>query len=136
MDRNTGLLERYFHLGDSDTLDDAINKKSELYPKVVKIDYPINEQDNNGSADFVQISVPLITLVPLSMSQIDKVVLTNHFKTTGADANNNSLKIEFASSQEESNGTLEVHMCPHEIAQGMRLIVEGYDAILKRQIPH
>ena len=145
MNQNEKLLETYFEAVEPNgtpinppiNLDQAIEQGKDLHPRTVKIDYPVDSQDASGNptTELIKIDVPLITLVPLNMSQIDKAILTNHYKMSDTD-NDGVLEVDLTSSKEDSTGSLEITLCPHEVAQGMRLVVEGYDAILKRQIPH
>lgn len=143
MKQNEKLLEQYFvdNEGKALDLDNATkNEVTEIHPRSVKFDYPVETDSDKPSDQFIKIDVPLITLVPLSMSQIDKTTLTSHFKVnaidSNGDGNEDALEVEFVDSKDMGTGTLEVTLCPHEVAQGMRLLIEGYDAILKRQIPH
>jgi hypothetical protein len=90
-----------------------------------------------------QIQVPLITLVPLSMPQIEKAVLTADFEIQIVEG---ELQLNFPSGSiaagskglfkksKSTPGKLEITITPHEPTEGLKQIVEAYEAILKRQI--
>lgn len=103
-----------------------------------------NEQENvELETQTKQIQVPLITLVPLSMPQIEKAVLTADFEIQIVDG---ELQLNFPSNSIATNskglfkkskstfGKLEITITPHEPTEGLKQIVEAYEAILKRQI--
>ena len=96
----------------------------------------------------IEVHVPLITLVPLSMSQIEKVKLRADFEIHISD---DELQLGFpsrGSTQKKglftkrgrrgkrTTGSLEITIGPHPVADGLKIIVEGYERALRTQIPH
>ena len=154
MDRNVELLDRFFkevpHVHDendesaSEAKDsgDSHTHVSHL-PKSVCLIYP--QQTASGKPKMVSIHVPLITLVPLSMSQIEKVKFTADFEIHMCG---DELQLKFPSggsttkrgifsrkARETTTGKLEITITPHSVSEGIKLIVEGYERALRAQIP-
>lgn len=138
MDKNEGLLQKYFE--QSPNSDPQKPGKGTLVPKSVILDYPTLTAD--GKVISTQIQVPLITLVPLGMSQIEKATLTAEFELNLVEDN---LQLTFPGKRSEGifrkgadspkmNGKLEIVISPQESSEGLKLIVEAYEAMLKRQI--
>lgn len=150
MDKNTDLLNKYF-IEKTVPVTDS-NKKPVLdennqpvvkvihEPVSVILDYP--NLDENGDLNKTEIHVPLITLVPLTSSQIEKATLTAEFDMQIVDG---SLQIDFVnrtastnsffSKPKTSRGTLEIIISPQETSEGLKLLIEGYETLLKKQIP-
>jgi hypothetical protein len=162
MQKNQGLLDKYF----DSKLDDS--NKTVLTPKIVTLEYPIvippptapkaeqigemSETIENkitkdhyvNSFENFKIQVPLITMVPLSMPQIEKATFTADFLIQIIDG---ELQLDFPSSSTTSTakgffkkakstrGKLEITISPHEPSEGLKMIVDAYEATLKRQIP-
>lgn len=166
MQKNQGLLDKYF---DTKTIKNATNNETTyLTPKIVTLEYPMvtppptapkaeqigdmSDTEKNrvtkdeyvsGTEDF-KIQVPLITMVPLSMPQIEKATLTADFLIQIVDG---ELQLDFPSSSamattkglfkkaKSTKGKLEITITPHEPSEGLKMIVDAYEATLKRQIP-
>ncbi len=112
-----------------------------LSPKSVVVEYP--RQTSTG-IEYTEVHVPLITLVPLSMSQIKEAKLTSEFEMEIVD---DELQLHFDPSKarkrkmfgkkpETTFGRLEITIAPHESSEGLKRLVEGYEKALKMQIPH
>lgn len=140
MDKNVGLLDKYFEAPVTKEVSDSdgVKTKTTFYPKNVILEYPT--LTNDGKVETTEVQVPLITMVPLAMSHIEKATFTAEFEMDIIDG---ELQLSFPSEKKEgmfnrkSKGTfgkLEVVIAPQESSEGMKLIVEGYEAILKRQI--
>lgn len=141
MDKNVSLLDKYFTEGPKDQQNSdgsTIAPINTLVPKSVILEYPHLQSD--GSIENLEVSVPLITLVPLTMSQVDKATLTAHFKM---QVNDGELQLDFANTSQNGFfrrkpkaawGKIEISFTPQETTEGLKLLVEGYEAILKRQI--
>ncbi|MCW3102332.1 MAG: hypothetical protein JWO09_772 [Bacteroidetes bacterium] len=143
MDKNEGLLDKYFE--ETETIIEGAGAKSNirkrtLVPKTVTLDYPSLQPD--GSVKTTHVQVPLITLVPISSSQIEKATLTADFEMEIID---NVLQLHFTNGSKSPNGnffkrsktnrgTLEIVLSPQQSTDGLKLVIEGYEAILKRQI--
>jgi hypothetical protein len=143
-DKNAELLDKYFtEVKPSEGSSDKGSEHSgKLIPKTVILEYQNLGQD--GTAVTNEVHVPLITLVPLSMPQIEKVTLTADFEMTVADG---ELRLEFANrssavvgigglfkKQDTQTGRLEIVMTPQETPAGMKLVMEAYEANLKQQL--
>jgi hypothetical protein len=133
MDKNAGLIEEYFEPCNEDHGHEE-GEGPTLRPKSVKIEYPY--QTENGM-DKVEIHVPLITLVPLQLSQIKKAKFTAQFEIEVQD---DELNLHFYDGRRRpkkgrTTGNLELTFSPQEMPEGLDEIVAGYEAALKRQIP-
>lgn len=134
MDKNVGLLDKYF-----EEITDKTTNKTTLTPKNVILEYPALTSD--GQVSPTEIQVPLITLVPLATSQIEKATLTAEFEMEIID---NELQLSFPSHKsgvfhkdsKGNTGKLEIVISPQESSEGLKLIVEAYEAALKRQISY
>lgn len=136
MDKNTKLLDKYFIKSDASSEDYSSSDTSNgLSAKSVVVEYP---HVTDKGVETTKVNVPLITLVPLSMSQIEKAVLTSTFNM---EVVNNDLQIDFVNKDDPNNagkniGTLEITLAPHETAEGWQELVNGYEKALKAQLPH
>ncbi|MEO0580756.1 MAG: DUF2589 domain-containing protein [Bacteroidota bacterium] len=126
---------------------------TKLKPKTVTLQYPY--QTSEG-LQIVDVQVPLITLVSLSPTQIDEVklrigleLLLEENTRTGED----TLLVKFLSSPSTPTGSppdpptspppsethqsfIELKFRPSDTPEGIRKLVEGYEKILRAQIPH
>lgn len=141
MDKNTDLLDKYFEEKIVENTDgQGVKRKEEiLEPVSVIIDYPTT--DDEGNTKSTQIHVPLISLVPIATSQIEKVKLTAGFDMKIV---NDDLQIDFSAKKKSreyskkrktSEGTLEITISPQNTSEGLNLLIEGYDTLIKRQLP-
>ena len=124
----------------NDTNEQKIDWKTHPFkPRTVKVQYPDNS--NNGT---VEIDVPLITLIPVSASKIDTVKLSSEFKISIVD---NDVQLDFPRNGSNNSlfkketkggsiGTLEITLKPGDVSEGLDSLIEGYEKILKMQIPH
>ncbi len=144
MDKNVGILDNYFEeitTEEKDPSTKVVTKKKSLAPKTVTLEYPNLAAD--GSVEVSHVQVPLITLVPISVSQIEKATLTADFEM---EIVNNVLQLHFTNGENSNSkngffkksktnrGKLEIVITPRETTEGLKLVIEGYEAILKRQI--
>lgn len=139
MEKNEALLDKYFEEKEVQTTEDNSMKTKVLSPKSVVLDYPyLNE---NNVLDYNEIHVPLITIVPLATSQIESATLTADFEMQFV---NEELQINFVNKSDTglfqkkskaSRGTLEITIKPQETSEGLRLLIEGYETMIKRQLP-
>ena len=140
MDKNISLLDKYFIESPQknvSTDDPVALAKHTLIPKNVILEYP--HLNSSGDIENMEVSVPLITLVPLSMSKVDKATLTASFRMAMV---NDEVQLDLGN---EDKGFLrkkpkttwaqvEISFSPQETSEGYKLLVEGYEAILKKQI--
>ena len=123
-----------------ETNEDVAAGKDTFKPRTVKIQYP----DNSGGSP-VEVNVPLITLVPITASKIDVVKLSSEFRMNIVD---NELQLDFPKKGVSGSGSilekkpigtlgkLEIILRPGEVSEGLDSIIEGYEKVLKMQIPH
>lgn len=119
----------------------GLDKAGTLTAKSVVIEYPRQTPDG---ITYIDVHVPLITLVPLDIPQIDEAKLTAEFELEIVD---DELKLNFGprrssggkvfgKKSESTYGTLEIKISPSESSEGLKRLVEGYEKSLKSQIPH
>ena len=128
MDKNEGLLDKYFEK----PVDGEGKNKGALVPKIVQLEYPA--LDDTGAVTTTTVQVPLITLVPVTASKIEKATVTAEF---ALEVINDELQISFPNKKISENATvgkLEIVISPQELTDGLELIIEGYANALKRQI--
>lgn len=124
-----------------DTVYSEENKKnpSGLVPKMTTIQYPHKTDSGVVMSD---VQVPLITLVPLSMTQISEVRIRTDLELQVKDE---ELLVSFPVAQAgtvqddlkaRSTATIEIVLTPHHGTEGLKKIVEGYEKVLRAQIPN
>ncbi|HXC06992.1 MAG TPA: DUF2589 domain-containing protein [Bacteroidia bacterium] len=140
-DKNEALLDKYFEASsvtDPNAKAGTPATKKTLVPKTVTLEYPNLSADGKQITTLVQ--VPLITMVPLQSSKIEKATLTADFEL---EIVGDALQLNFADSgsnrslfrkSKTNRGTLEIVISPQETSEGLKLLIEGYETILKRQI--
>jgi Protein of unknown function (DUF2589) len=142
MTSNVEILNEFFHEAPKDTNDkDAGDKVGEktLKPKNVIVEYPVLTA--SGKLETAEVHVPLITLVPLSISQIEKAKLTVNFDLEAVDGELQLTFMKqsggglFSGKPKIERNNMEITIAPIQTSEGLKLLVEGYEAILKRQIP-
>ncbi len=133
MDKNREQLTKYFDKIDVPNAgtDDV---EQHLKPKMVRFDVPnLDSQDRNEQEG---IMVPLITLVPFTASQIEKVTLTTEFRLSVDE--NNELQLDFSKHRNWGKssplGKLEIVVSPTDTTEGLQQLIEGYEAMLKKQL--
>lgn len=132
--------------GKSDPDDMVAQSFGSLQPKTVSIQYP--DQTKDGLIHR-EVKVPLITLVPLSMSQVTEVKLHAELEVT-VDSSTDELMVSFpvnvpagedgvkddADKSKSNLATIDITIQPHRGTPGLRKLVEGYEKVLRAQIPH
>lgn len=134
MDKNIGLLDHYF--------EPSANDEKYLVPKTVNLEFYSLSSDGKAQPNKVQ--VPLITLIPISIPKIERATLTADFEMEVVDG---ELQIDFKGTQRRSSlgklfgkddekrvGRLEITMTPQDTPEGIKLVVDAYEATLKRQL--
>ena len=138
MDKNVSLLDKYFNEAAKPSGADASEVKHTLTPKSVILEYP--HLTSSGAIENLEVAVPLITLVPLSMSKVEKAFLTAHFEMEVVD---NEVQLHFSDKAttglfnkkpKTAWGKIELTFSPQETSEGFKLLIAGYEEILKRQI--
>lgn len=138
MQRSDEIFEKYFQ--ESEEIDSKTGKATKtgsLNPKSVTVEYPY--QNHKGEIEVSEVSVPLITMVPLNTSQIEKATIKADFELSVVNDEvqlsfPGSKKTKFGNGNDTTKGTLEIIISPQETSEGLRLLVEGYEAALKGQI--
>ena len=145
-ERNLVLLDRYFEEKEVDSIGpngQEIRKKT-LVPKTVTLSYPNFNEDQKENQDpymlhQASVEVPLITLIPMELCEIKQATFSTEFQM---EIRNDELHICFTKSSgslirkgvDKSTGKLEIILSPQETTEGIKLISEGYEDYLKRQI--
>ncbi|MDC1882076.1 DUF2589 domain-containing protein [Bacteroides uniformis] len=129
--RNEELLDKYFY--ETFPTNEPQTGKQVLNPKMINLEYPM--LDSEGRVIKGEIQVPLITIVPVSATKIEKATLTAEFELSVADE---EVQINFFDTTQHKSdtayGKLEVVISPQDIPKGLELLISGYNNILKRQI--
>ena len=115
-----------------------------LQPKMTTIQFPHKTANGVVMSD---VKVPLVTLVPLSMTQLSEVKfrteleiqiedeeLSVSFPTAKSVTSSDSKEQPVGSSRPV--GSLEITLVPHHGTEGLKRLVEGYEKALRAQIPH
>ncbi len=110
-----------------------------LMPKTVVLQYPIPTHDGFVMKD---VKIPLISLIPVSMSEISEI----KFKTTIeliVDDNNLQVgfpnksdmnKLEINKPNESHYSTLEITIRPRDGSEGLSTLIQGYEKALRAQL--
>lgn len=108
--------------------------------KTLTLNYPMKMGDNTVKE--VAVNAPLITLIPVYSPKIDEVKLTTNLEMVldndqllvsfSNDEKSNSL---FGSKSKTSTAKLEIVLKPGENTEGLKDIIEGYEKVLRAQIP-
>lgn len=144
MNKNMALLDKYFISNDNSGSNtegsgfgstEGSSQENVLSAKAVVVEYPKVTDDG---VEMTNVHVPLMTLAPMNMSQIEKAVLSSTFNM---EIVNGDLQIDFVDKDDPNNagkniGTLEVTLALHEPAEGWKELVAGYEKALKQQLPH
>jgi len=126
-ERNKALLEQYFeHRTDGDGGD-------RLVARTVLMSVPDTDEDGNKVERNVE--VPLVSLIPLSASRIEKATFSVHFRMSVKD---DELSIAFPGEKiftpTASHGHLDIVISPGEPAEGLQQVIDYYTDMLKRQL--
>lgn len=138
MEKNLSILEKYFVESTKHPLG-GDNDKNTLVPKSITLEYP--HLNSDGAIENMEIAVPLITLVPLSTSQVEKAFLSANFEMEVIDgelqlhfSDRNSRSGMFNKKHKTAWGKIELTFIPQEPSEGFKMLIAGYEDILKRQI--
>jgi hypothetical protein len=140
------LQDKLFQLKGLLEYDDSTElsiRQRKLRPKTVVLSYP-SHSVNGKELITKDVVVPLITLVPLTMSKIEEVKLSVDIELYIID---NQINIGFGkklasggdknpNNESTTIGHLEIIMGPNETPEGLKKIIEGYERMLRAQIPN
>ena len=116
----------------------TLDPTCKLKPKMVTIQYP--NQTENGSV-IHDVHVPLISLVPVNQTGIEEVNIKTELELA---LKNDELMVSFPKRRrnhllEEDHTSciseIDIKLTPTTETEGLRKIIEGYDKILRAQIP-
>lgn len=113
-------------------------------PKCIVVQYPV--ETVNG-IEMIDVEVPLITLIPTGLSQIDKVnvkmdVYLSLNKDGGVNIGFEKPKVKrrplFHPAEESHSkvGKINITLSPHEGADGLKVLISKYENVLRSQIPN
>jgi len=113
----------------------TVSKK--LKPKMVTIQYPYETPEGAGVHD---VHVPLISLVPVSQAGIEEVNIRTELELA---LKQDKLMVSFpkkegfvkGDSEGKSISTIDIKLKPTEETDGLKKLIEGYDKVLRAQIP-
>lgn len=111
-----------------------------LKPKTVSLQCPEATRDGTRMKN---IKVPLIALVPITLSEISEIKFKTRLeiisddKGLNVDFSNKSKKTNDKESLDDSNAqtTLEITIRPKETSAGLKCLVQGYEKAIKAQMP-
>ena len=146
--RHEDIIDKYFEPAEPtrESAEKGHESHSTLRPKSICIQYP--HQETDGMLRMIDIDVPLITLIPVSMPQIEEVKMTAQFDL---QLINNEVQINFSPSTKKrwslfgrssdkdvhlNTGQLEITLKPSEGPEGLKQVIEGYEKVLRAQLPH
>lgn len=113
-----------------------------LKAKTVALQFP--DQTSNGTV-MRNIHVPLISLIPVSMAQVSEVKFRTNLEM---QVENEDLLVGFptpkAASTPSSEGDsgqpngafIEITITPQESSEGLKKLIEGYEKVLRSQMPN
>jgi len=137
--KNLEVLDTYFENSDE-------NNISKLIPKTVTVQYP---QVTPKGVEVHDVHVPLIALVPVSMTKISKVKLKTRLELS-LDKNDlivgfpskklakdkrNKKNIKEENRYESTTSSIEITLRPSMSPDGLKKLIEGYEKALRAQIP-
>lgn len=147
VEKNLTLLDRYFEERESKVVDEKGNERIQktLIPKTVTLIYPQRVQTGShaNQDNFISVQepveVPLISMIPMEICGIEKAVFTTEFEM---EIVQDELQIYFGKPEnpilkkkaKTNLGKLEITLTPQETTEGLRILTEGYENLLKRQI--
>ena len=129
-DSSVGIIAKFFkHSGPDGT-------GETLVPESIVVKYPhITEK----GIEEVDVNVPLLTLAPLTCPTIDKVEFSTKFEMEIID---DELTLNFSKDNKDTkdstsnrSGSLKILISPQEVPEGLKTLIEGYERVLKSQIP-
>lgn len=104
-------------------------------PKLVSVQFPFTTE--NG-IEYRDIHIPLLTLVPVTSTEITEVTLESDIVISES---NDEVHLNFERklfSQMMGNakpGRLKIKISPRDPAEGLQIVIDGYEKLLRSQIP-
>lgn len=112
-------------------------QKGSLRSRTVALQFP---QQTEEGVVMKEVNVPVITLIPLAMAKVSEVKFISELEI---QVENNDVLINFpfrARKEKDetavsSNGNIEITITPQENSEGLKRLIEGYEKVLKGQLP-
>ena len=130
MDKHIGLIDKYFFKREGE---DALEART------VILKYP---QTTESGVKMIDVKVPLITLVPVSGSEIEELKFALDLNILQVGDN---LEVSFGEmpdtkrrkdeNKSSSVAHLEMTIKPTKTTEGLKKLIEGYERALRAQIP-
>ncbi len=114
-----------------------LNFSKKLKPKMVTIQYPSKTEKGHITHD---VHVPLISMVPVRQTGIEEVKITSELELA---LKNDELMVSFPKKNHGGRtykggkqlSKIEIKLTPTIESEGLKKIIEGYDKVLRAQIP-
>jgi hypothetical protein len=104
-------------------------------PKLVSVQFPFTTEDG---IEYRDVHIPLITLVPISSTEIKEVTLETDIVISESDDEvhlNFERKLFSRMIGNAKPGRLKIKVSPREPSEGLQIVVDGYEKLLRSQIP-
>ena len=135
LEKNNDLIKNYFKEDESGNFYEA---------KTMALQFPQTTQ--SGEIKMLDLEIPLITLVPITSTQIEEMKFETdlNLHLVGEE---NELQISFGKESptlkdkvsgkrpKSSSARLEMTIKPGEISEGLNRLIEVYEKLLRAQIP-
>jgi len=130
-DENVKIINKYFE-----------NHDGTLKPKTLNMQYP---QHTDKGVVMKNVKIPVITLIPVSLSEISEVKFKTDIEVFVED---DDLKVSFPHKNADSGtttatqespshtSTLEITVHPTQVSAGLKHLIQGYEKVLRGQLPH
>lgn len=146
-DQSKDFLDRFFipveREGGNDPENDKATPSSDvLRPRYVTMEYP---SETSKGIKTLFVDVPLISMVPVVSSRIKEVTFRSALEVSNGD--DDTLSISFPTSSTKKSGLfskehptghiaeVEIKITGDETPDGLQRLIEGYNRVLRAQIP-
>ncbi|MBQ5463116.1 MAG: DUF2589 domain-containing protein [Fibrobacter sp.] len=125
-EKNLETLSKYFvqkKISESETV---------CMPKTIRMDYPVATED--GKVAIKRVDVPLISLIPVTNSKVEKATFSIDFQMDDEDGD---VKVSFPKKrfgEVQHMSHLELTITPDEVPEGIVSIVSKYNSMIQNQI--
>lgn len=122
--------------GDSQSTDTEHAESPDSYtPKLVSVQFPFVTEDG---VEYKDVHIPLITLVPVTATEIKEVTLETDIVITECDDEvhlNFERKLCSRLIGNAKPGRLKIKVAPRDPAEGLQIVIDGYEKLLRSQMP-
>ena len=125
-EKNMEILSKYFvqkKISESETA---------CMPKTIRMDYPVATDD--GKVVIKRVDVPLISLIPVTNSKVEKATFSIDFQMDDEDGD---VKVSFPKKrfgEVQHMSHLELTITPDEVPEGIVSIISKYNSMIQNQI--